>query len=225
MSQQIWLELNYSRDGLLWKRFPGQPAFAANGPPGSWNFGMMFTTHSGVPHGDHLLHLLNNCYQGVHFYGLPIDPSKVTAESLQRRYATRSLAERWPFFEEVGGWRGLAHAIGSNSKTLGIMRFRRDGWASLRADGEAVAVTRLLEAGPAAAINARTDPGGFIAVEVLDADGAPLPDYSGDHAAVFRGDATRHPLTWKRGTINALPGRPVRLKFRMRNADLFALRL
>ena len=83
----------------------------------------------------------------------------------------------------------------------------------------------LLQAGPAAAINARTDLGGFIAVDVLGADGAPLPDYYGDHAAVFRGDATRHPLTWKRGTINALPGRPVRLKFRMRNADLFALRL
>ena len=161
----------------------------------------------------------------MHFYGLPTDPAKVTAESLQRRYATRKLAERWPFFEQVGGWKGLAHAIGSNSKTLGIMRFRRDGWASLRADGEAVAVTRLLEAGPAAAVNARTDPGGFIAVEVLDADGAPLPDYSGDHAAVFRGDATRHPLTWKGGTLNALPGRPVRLKFRMRDADLFALHL
>lgn len=40
-AQQIGLELACSRDDLLWHRFPGHPKVVANGPIGSWNFGLV----------------------------------------------------------------------------------------------------------------------------------------------------------------------------------------
>ena len=223
VSQQIWMELNTSRDGRLWKRAPGRVPIAANGPPGSWNFGMMFSDGREVAHGDHMYRTINNCFSGVHFYDFTKPPESITAAALSRRYGTRGLAEQWPFFNAVGGWEGLAQAIRGASKTIGVMRMRRDGWSSLRADGTATATSRLLEAGATLALNARTDADGHIEVELLDAAGQPLPAYCGENAARFQGDKTRQELTWKGGALKTLPKTGFRLRLTLHKADCFAL--
>ena len=72
-------------------------------------------------------------------------------------------------------------------------------------------------------LNARTDAGGSVTVELLDAAGQPLPDYSGANAARFAGDATRATLTWKDGGLKALPRAVFRLRLTLQKADCFAL--
>ena len=223
VTQQIWLELNTSRDGLLWKRSPNHVPIATNGPLGSWNFGMLFVDGREVAHGDYMYLTINNCFSGVHFYDLSKPPETTTAATLERRYATRGLAEQWPFFAEIGGWEGLAQAMRTASKTTGLMRMRRDGWSSLRADGTAIATTRLLQADATLALNARTDKGGAILVEILDADNKPLPDYCGTNAARFEGDSTRYPLTWRKGQVKTLPASAFKLRMTLKSADCFAL--
>ena len=223
VSQQIWIELNTSRDGLLWKRAPDRVPLAANGPPGSWNFGMMFSDDREVAHGDYMVRSINNCFSGVHFYEFTKPPEALTATSLSRRYATRNLAEQWPFFNTVGGWQGLAEAMRKASKTIGLMRMRRDGWSSLRADGTAIATTCPLAGGTALALNARTDKGGSITIELLDAGGKPLQDYCGINAARFRGDQTHQSLTWHGGRIRTLPSSAFRIRLTLHDADCFAL--
>jgi len=223
VTQQIWIELNTSRDGLHWKRAPGRVPLATNGPPGSATFGMLFSDDREVPHGDHMLRTLNNCFSGVHFYEFTRPPETLTADTLQRRYATRGLAEQWPFFQQVGGWEGLAAAMRGAYKSIVLMRMRRDGWSSLRADSAAVATTCPLTAGTSLALNARTDDGGSIRVELLDEAGRPLPNYCGGNAATFRGDATRYPLSWQGGAVTALPAGVFRLRLTLEKADCFAL--
>jgi hypothetical protein len=104
------------------------------------------------------------------------------------------------------------------------MRYRKDGWVALKPvvhDGELV--TKVLRGGERLAINARTRAGGQVQVELLDAAGRPLPDYSGASAARFTGDSVGARLAWKQGTQATLPRAPVRLRIHLEEADLFAL--
>jgi hypothetical protein len=58
---------------------------------------------------------------------------------------------------------------------------------------------------------------------VLDAEGRPLPGFSGANAAAFTGDSVNARLAWKNGAQPTLPRQPVRLRIKLAQADLFAL--
>ncbi len=69
---------------------------------------------------------------------------------------------------------------------------------------------------------------GEIGVEVLDGEGRPLPEWSGEHRAVFRGNthsrARIHEqrVLWPEGrSLDVLKGQAVRLRFHLRHARLF----
>jgi hypothetical protein len=71
---------------------------------------------------------------------------------------------------------------------------------------------------------------GEIAVEVLDESGAPLPEWSGDSKATFRGNThcrtriNNQTVTWPdTRSLNRLAGQPIRLRIHLRHARLFAL--
>ena len=65
---------------------------------------------------------------------------------------------------------------------------------------------------------------GSLAVEVLAENGTPLQGYGADDCAPLRADAVRHAVTW--GVRDRLPAeRPVRLRFRLRDAGLYSYRL
>ncbi len=100
---------------------------------------------------------------------------------------------------------------------------RMDGFASLQADafgGEAV--TRPLRfQGRALFVNFSASAAGSVRVELLNAEGWPLPGF----AAELLGDDLERPVCWENGAdLSALEGKPVRLRWGLREADLFAFR-
>lgn len=113
------------------------------------------------------------------------------------------------------------------SNCLRRYTFRMDGFVSLSAPlkgGEAV--TRpLVFAGSELVLNFATSAAGSVKVELQDAAGTPLPGHSlADCDDVF-GDSIERPVTWGGKTsVGALAGTPVRLRFVLRDADVWSMR-
>jgi hypothetical protein len=67
-------------------------------------------------------------------------------------------------------------------------------------------------------------PQGEVRAEVLDvASGKPLRGFSLRDCLPVRGDKTLAPVAWKNGRdLGAIAGRPVRIRFQLRNARLYS---
>jgi len=73
-------------------------------------------------------------------------------------------------------------------------------------------------------LNFATSAPGFIKVEIQDADSEPVTGYSLNDAKELIGNYIEHPAVWKNGTdVSPLSGRPIRLKFVMKDANLYSL--
>jgi hypothetical protein len=82
----------------------------------------------------------------------------------------------------------------------------------------------LVFSGSGLRLNARTSAAGSIQVEVQEENGWPAPGFGLGDMAPWYGDALDAPATWKHGRdLSRLAGRLVRLRFALRDADLFAL--
>ena len=221
VKQQIYIELNYSHDSIIWKRFEGKPPFIKNGSPGAWDFGMIFVDGSPIEKNGKMYHLIGNCYSRVHFY--PDNISGVTPKSLEKRFGSKGL-EQWPYFVEVGKWKGLAESIKKAGQTIGVMSYRKDGWAGICSDETGEIITRKLLSGNSELfINAKTAPGGFVKIEILDNEGNKIPEYSGENAAIFTGNFIYAPVLWENGKLKKMPGKPFSLKITMKMAELYSL--
>jgi hypothetical protein len=63
-----------------------------------------------------------------------------------------------------------------------------------------------------------------VRVEVQDAEGTPLPGLRLEDCGELAGDDVRREVRWGHGeALAAQEGKPVRLRFVMRDADLFSL--
>jgi len=110
---------------------------------------------------------------------------------------------------------------------VGLATLRKDGFASLDSD---VAVARVLtkrlkNAGGPLHVNydgSRTRIGGYLAVEVLDADGRVIQGYSKKDCDPLGGDSLDEIVTW--GEREELPAGvgPIRLHFLMKNTSLYS---
>ena len=77
---------------------------------------------------------------------------------------------------------------------------------------------------PHSVLNMDAADAGPVAVELLDERGRRLTGYAGDDAISSTRNAMRTPVTWRyREDVAQLDGRVVRLRFRLRNARLYAL--
>jgi hypothetical protein len=104
---------------------------------------------------------------------------------------------------------------------------RTDGFASVSAPwaGGEMVTKPFTFAGSAIEINTRTGAPGFVRVEIQDAAGAPIPGFTLDDCPEIIGDGIERVVAWKGGTdVSRLAGQPVRLRFAMKDADLFAMR-
>lgn len=113
------------------------------------------------------------------------------------------------------------------SSTLRRHTLRLDGFVSVNAPSRGgELVTRPLRfAGGVLRLNFSTSAAGSIRVEIQDEGGRPLPGHTLEECEVIYGDALERRVTWKQGAdVSALQGRPVRLRFVLEDADLFALR-
>jgi len=104
---------------------------------------------------------------------------------------------------------------------------RLDGFASISADHETGEwrTKPLTFTGHLLEINYATSAAGGIRVEIQDADGKPFEGYSLSDCPPMIGDQIARTVRWTAGEdVSALAGRPVRLRFEMKEADLYSLR-
>jgi hypothetical protein len=74
-------------------------------------------------------------------------------------------------------------------------------------------------------VNFSTSAAGSIRCEIQQADGTPIPGYTLDDCDELYGDSLDHPIRWGGvSEVKPLAGRPIRLRFELKDADLFALR-
>ncbi len=74
-------------------------------------------------------------------------------------------------------------------------------------------------------INYSTSAVGYIRVEIQDEQGRPIPGYGLDEASEIYGDGIERIVAWSGGPdVSALSGGPIRLRFVMRDADLYSIR-
>lgn len=102
---------------------------------------------------------------------------------------------------------------------------RLDGFASVRAPatGGSLVTKPLIFDGDRLSVNFSTSAAGSLRIEIQDAAGMPLPGFSLDDSRELIGNETDRTVSWKSGSdVRSLAGKPVRLKFVMQDADLFA---
>ena len=102
---------------------------------------------------------------------------------------------------------------------------RTDGFVSVRAgamQGEMVTVPLTFE-GSSLVVNTSTSPAGSLQVEIQDGDGTPIPGLSAEDCPLIVGDSIEQVIQWEGNcSLEALAGKPVRLRFMMNECDLYS---
>jgi hypothetical protein len=104
---------------------------------------------------------------------------------------------------------------------------RTDGFISVNAgvDGGELRTKPLIFAGDALSVNFSTGVAGSLRVEIQDASGQALPGFVLDDCQAVIGDAIERRVRWKNTPdLAAIAGKPVRLRFAMRECDLYSFR-
>jgi hypothetical protein len=103
---------------------------------------------------------------------------------------------------------------------------RLDGFASARAEyaGGELVTKPITFAGKQLSINFATSAPGSVRVEIQTADGKPIPGFTLDDCREQIGNEIDRIVAWKGGSdVSSLAGQAVRLRFVMKDADLYAL--
>ena len=104
--------------------------------------------------------------------------------------------------------------------------YRTDGFVSVHAPAKGELQTRSLRFdGRSLEVNAMTSANGSIRVELCDEAGRALPGFEASKCVPFTGDEISWTMKWKGNPdLNAHAGKPVRLRFLLEEADLFAMK-
>lgn len=110
-----------------------------------------------------------------------------------------------------------------------VRRFtlRVDGFVAATAplQGGELVTKPVVFAGKRLSVNFATSAAGSLYVELADAAGKPLPGYSFADCDEQFGDSLDRTMTWRDKSDTApVAGQPVRLRFRLRDAELFSFR-
>ncbi len=104
---------------------------------------------------------------------------------------------------------------------------RMDGFVSVHAPfsgGELVTHPFVFE-GERLLLNYSTSAAGGVMVEILDEDRKPIPGFAMEEGVELYGDEVEAEARWRNGSdISRLSGQVVRLRLRMRDADVYALK-
>ena len=101
------------------------------------------------------------------------------------------------------------------------------GFVSLSAgyDGGEAVTHPLVFDGHTLRLNYATSAAGNIRIEIQDPAGQPVPGFSAADMPPLFGDHLDTPVAWKQGSdLSALAGKPVRFRFILKDADLYAFR-
>ncbi|MFC1526111.1 hypothetical protein ACFL6X_04785 [Candidatus Latescibacterota bacterium] len=103
---------------------------------------------------------------------------------------------------------------------------RTDGFVSVGAgyDGGELVTQPMIVGGRELELNYSTSAAGSICVEIQRPSGAPVDGLSADACGEIFGDEIEGTVAWEGADLGALIGQPVRLRFVLRDADLYAFR-
>jgi hypothetical protein len=195
LRQTQTLRLLTSRDGERWSRPPGAPLVPLS-DVGEWDrFQIMLTGAPPIPVGDRLY---------VYYRGTARRHNKVP-----REFDLRIAPDQDP-----------------RTMAIGLATLRLDGFASVAAsyDGGTLTTTPAVFDGDTLSVNVTADYGRVL-VELLDEQGEPLPGHGRADCVPIEVDAVAARVAWSgRTSLRALGGRPVRLRFHLANARLYAYR-
>ena len=107
-----------------------------------------------------------------------------------------------------------------------MYKFRTDGFVSLSTGGmgEGSVLTKpLFRRGGGIELNLATSAGGFFQLEVCDGEGKSLPGYTFRDFPPFWGDRISWEPAWKGKRFSELPAGDFRLRFRMKECDLYSI--
>ena len=132
--------------------------------------------------------------------------------------------EMAPFFT---GWEEI-YEEAANAVTLpGLARCKAGRLAHVEPAGRRGEFTThpLILEGVSIFINAKTQRGGSIGVEVQDAEGNVLPGFELAACHKFLDDRVAHRIRWERASIQELYGRVVKLRFVLAGARLYSFHI
>jgi len=104
---------------------------------------------------------------------------------------------------------------------------RVDGFASINApfSGGELITKPLTFTGKRMELNCETSAAGSLRIEIQDAASEPIPGFTLADATELFGDEINRTYAWKSGpNVGSLAGKPVRLRFVMKDADLYSFR-
>ena len=116
---------------------------------------------------------------------------------------------------------------GQKNHSLCRYSMRIDGIASVNAPfaGGEFVTKPLTFTGSELVLNAATSAEGWMQVEILDEAGFPIPGFSVEDSPLLTGNWLAKPVRWESGkSVGDLAGKTVRLRFVMRDADLYSVR-
>ena len=114
------------------------------------------------------------------------------------------------------------------NKATRLRRFtlRMDGFVSIRADsqGGEMVTKPIMFSGKCLQMNFSTSAAGSIQVEIQDASGKPIPGFALEDCPEIFGNRINQVVAWKQGSdVSKLAGKPIRLRFVLKDADLYAI--
>lgn len=193
-----------SRDGITWQRYDRR-AFVPLGIKDEWDSRSIYMAYGVVPGGSEDELFMYYCGSN-------------TLHGWDREDQHRERNKR--ILRRVGG------APDKEADGIGRLVMRRDGFVSVRAEysgGEFVTPVLTFE-GDELALNVDTSAVGMARVEILDKDSKPISSYSLDDCdEIYTANEINRVVKWNgKSEVEELAGKPIRLRFVMRDADLYA---
>lgn len=147
----------------------------------------------------------------------------------QRNWVARNRMSAWGVVPTGEGEISIYSQEHYTQPTHQLRRFtlRTDGFASVRAPyrGGEVTTKPFTFTGNTLTMNYATSAAGSVRVEVQDETGKPLPGRTLDDATAHYGDRIEQTVSWgERTDLGDLADKPIRLRFVMADADVYAIR-
>jgi len=189
-----------STDGVTWRRFDRR-AFVRLGLHGTWDAREIYLLHGVLPEGD----------AGMRLYYFGSDRAHGWGRDERNQQLMRAA--------------GVAPVVDTSG--VGMLQLRRDGFVAARADysGGEFRTPTLTFAGDELVLNLDTSAAGDLRVELCDEIGVPIEGFTlADSDRIHTTNQVNRRVTWKgKSDVSRLAGKPVQVRFVMRDTDLYAL--
>ena len=141
-------------------------------------------------------------------------------QMVETKSALAGAPDELSFYAVEGYWVG-------KSSSLRRYTLRMDGFVSAHAPmaGGELVTKPIKFSGDKLKLNFSTSAAGSVWVEIQDLDGQPISGFALAECEPLFGDTLVREITWKQGSdVSSLKNRPVRLRFVLKDADVYAYR-